>query len=73
MSRLLNGIIAMPKYCILRYRNPLLPNYFIAWGDFCHLLITFAISLDPDQDRQSAGPDLNPNCLTLDCIPERIF
>ena len=25
-------------------------NYFLACGDFCHLLITFVNSLDPDQD-----------------------
>ena len=31
---------------------------------FCHLLITFAISLDPDQARHFVGPDLDPNCLT---------
>ena len=31
----------------------------------CHLLITFANSLDPDQDRHYVGPDLDPNCLTL--------
>ena len=31
----------------------------------CCLLITFANSLDPDQARQSVGPDLDPNCLTL--------
>ena len=29
----------------------------------CHLLITFANSLDPDQDQQNVGPDLDPNCL----------
>ena len=29
----------------------------------CRLLITFANSLDPDQDRQNVGPDLDPNCL----------
>ena len=34
-------------------------------GDFCCLLITFANSLDPDQDRQNVGPDLGPNCLTF--------
>ena len=34
-------------------------------GNFCHLLITFANSLDSDQDRQNLGPDLNPNCLSL--------
>ena len=40
-------------------------NSFLARGDFCHLLILFANSLDPDQDRHSVGPDLEPNCLTL--------
>ena len=40
-------------------------NYFYASGDFCCLLITFANSLDPDQDQQNVGPDLDPNCLTL--------
>ena len=32
--------------------------------DFCHLLITFANSLEPDQAWQNVGPDLDPNCLT---------
>ena len=27
-------------------------------GYFCHLMITFANSLDPDQDRQNVSPDL---------------
>ena len=40
-------------------------NSFLASGDFCRLLITFANSLDPDQDRQNVGPDLDANCLTL--------
>ena len=35
-----------------------------ASGDFCRLLITFANSLDPDQDRQNVSPDLDPDCLT---------
>ena len=34
-------------------------------GNFCHLLITFANSLGPDQDQRTIGPDLDPNCLTL--------
>ena len=38
---------------------------FLASGDVCRLLITFANSLDPDQDRQNVGPDLDPNHLTL--------
>ena len=40
-------------------------NSFLASGDFWHLLITFANSLDPDQDRQNVGPDLDPNRLAL--------
>ena len=31
----------------------------------CCLLITFANSLDPDQDRQNVGLDQDPICLTL--------
>ena len=47
--------------------NKLLVNYMyvLASGNFCHLLITFAISLDPDQDLQPVGLDLDPNHLTL--------
>ena len=37
----------------------------LAGGDFCHLLINFANSLNLDQDRHNVGPDLEPNCLTL--------
>ena len=37
----------------------------LASDDFCHLLITFTNSLNPDQDRENVGPDLDPNCLTL--------
>ena len=40
-------------------------NAFLASGDFCRLLIAFAIGLDPDQDRRNVGPDLDPNRLTL--------
>ena len=40
-------------------------NSFLASGKFCSLLIIFTNSLEPDQDRQNVGPDLNPNCLTL--------
>ena len=40
-------------------------NYFLASGNFCHLLITFANSLDPDQDQLNVLLDLDPNCLQL--------
>ena len=50
-------------------RHRLVVNHFVnsslASGHFCHLLLTIGNSLDPDQDRQNVGPDLDPNCLTL--------
>ena len=38
-------------------------NSFLASSDLSYLLITFANNLDPDQDRHSVGPDLDPNSL----------
>ena len=38
---------------------------FLASSDFCHLLLAIVNSLDPDQDRLSVVPDLDPNRLTL--------
>ena len=47
-------------------RNPgSAPELFTWWPDFCHLLITFSSSLDPDQAQQNVGPDLDQKCLTL--------
>ena len=40
-------------------------NSFLASGNFCRLLITFANSLDLDQDRCFVGPDLDPSCDVL--------
>ena len=39
-------------------------NPLLASSDFCRLLITFANRLDLDQDHDSVGPDLDPNCLS---------
>ena len=39
-------------------------NSLPAKGNFCHLLITFANSLYPDQVQQNVRPDMDPNCLT---------
>ena len=39
-------------------------NFYLARGDFCRLPITFANGLDPYQDRQNVGPDLEPYRLT---------
>ena len=33
--------------------------------DFCHLLITFANSKDPDLEQKNVDPDLDPKGLTL--------
>ena len=40
-------------------------NSFLASGDFCCLLITFANSLDLGQEGHSVAPDLDTNCLTI--------
>ena len=50
-----------------------LVNFFLASSDFCHLLITFANSLDPDQDGQNVGSDLDPNRLTLMLFLKEFF
>ena len=38
---------------------------FLASGNFCSLLITFANSLDPNQDRHNVNADLDPKHLLL--------
>ena len=48
-------------------------NSFLASGKFCYLLISLTNSLDPDQDRQNVGPDLDPNCLTLMVFPKEFL
>ena len=40
---------------------------------FCRLLITFANSLGPDQDRRNVGPDLGPNRLALSYSSGKMF
>ena len=52
--------------CSSRGTHYLTINSYLASSAFCHLLITFSNSLDPDQDRH------NQDRVTL-CIPERIF
>ena len=41
--------------------STLIFNSFLTSGDFFRLLITFANSLDPDQDQQNVRPDLDQN------------
>ena len=56
-------VIKTPAYLDTGYTCP--SPSFLASDDFCHLLITFANRLDPNQDRQNVGSDLDPNRLTL--------
>ena len=55
------------KICkkLKRSSAEILGGAFLGSHYFCHLLITFANSLDPDQGWQNIGPDLDPNRLTL--------
>ena len=48
-------------------------NSLLTSGNFCYLLITFANSLNPDQDRHNVGPDLDPNCLSLMVFLKEFF
>ena len=48
-------------------------NSLPASGNFCHLLITFANSLDPVQDGQNVGPDQVKTVWHSDGITERFF
>ena len=54
-----NFIILMLQFLGSHKHTP-----FIDSGNFYHLPITFANSLDQDQDRH-VGPDLDSNCLLL--------
>ena len=53
------GIICVQRIMCLSF------NYFLAHSTFCDLLITFANSLDPDQDPKNISPALDPIRLTF--------
>ena len=57
------SLVEHEKSCITS--GPVVANSFPASGNFCCLLITFANSLDPDQDRQKSVLIKDPNRLTL--------
>ena len=50
-----------PTWFIEQVTRILIFTSLPASGKICRLLIIFANSLDPDQDRQNVGPDLDPN------------
>ena len=60
----LNNMVSC-QYTVHCYLNLEFNASLASGGDLCHLLITFANSLDPDQDRLKVGPDLDPNRFTL--------
>ena len=51
-------------YVCSKIRFPKAEGHFNSSCNFYRLLISFANSLDPDQEQQYVGPDLDPNCLT---------
>ena len=53
--------LTLAKVLAIKYQQVVL---YLTLCPLC-LLITFANSLDPDQDGQNVGPDLDPNFLTL--------
>ena len=53
------------KYCYMQDNSAFEDSCFLASCDFCRLLIIFANSLDPDQDRHNVGYDLNLSCFAL--------
>ena len=60
-------------YCFKCFKWKQILTLFLARGNFYLLLMIFANSLEPDQDRQDVGPDLDPNSLTLWWCSWKIF
>ena len=56
------GVSVLLTDSVVSFHNSFHDSFF---DDFCCRLITFANSLDPDQDGQNVGPDLDPSRLTL--------
>ena len=59
------SLVEMSKYRYTETASVIMINSFLASDDFCRLLVAYANSLDPDQDRHNVGPDLDIYCLTL--------
>ena len=49
-----------------------LKQHFLASCNFCSLIISFANSFNPDKDRRSVGPDLDPYVRNQNVLPEGI-
>ena len=66
LQNIFMGQIYSTVYPLLINKENFNVNSFLSSGNFFHLLITFANSLNLDQDRQNIGPHLDPNCLVFD-------
>ena len=55
--------LAVPRGCLRFVIVVFLDHTHLLF--LCHLLITFANNLHPNQAQQKVGPDLDPNCLSL--------
>ena len=55
----------MPLSLLAGWTVDIMFNSFYASGNFCRLLITFANSLDSDQDQRNVGPDMDSNRLAF--------
>ena len=71
MPRIMSDSLLRASAYSLKNINMIFTVFMFYSAYWCRLLITFANSLDSDQDRQNVGPDLDLNCLTRCCIPER--
>ena len=66
ISPVIQPLYTMPVDSLLQHcEDYAMLKSLLASGDFCRLLIIFANSLDPDQDKQNIGPYVDPNCLTI--------
>ena len=73
-GHLIPALSSILKCCLQKFKPfAWLLNSFLASGYICRLLITFENRLDPDQDRQNVGPDLDPNRLTLIVLLKDFF
>ena len=52
------------RFQVLTNYDRLILTLFLVAATFVVYCLTFANSLEPDQDRP-IGPDLDPNCMTL--------
>ena len=63
-GQIVEDVVRNSKHAISSHEYQIFHS-FLARCDFCHLLITFANSIDPDQDQQNVVPDLDPKLFDI--------